>query len=551
MRNLDIKMMRFLLFLLVLLVGFSCKEENENTNKPIAEKVKTVDFLNSYELKTSPLIDTISFLQPKNKYNDFEGLEFSQKLALQLDTIISITKRGFRFYDYDKSHHLYHLSKEYALDKHLKTKIIHNLSVSKNYKTLLFYSVQANVGSFFSVINYTNDYKSILDVKVVYPYKTNSETVFYFYDSNFNIKSYYYDDGVMKTTYDYFLMDENGKISFKEKKSAVREHTRSVKASSGLIVRDSIGNQIGKLNFLDKVTIEKSSENDTIIYDQGQPIKGKKAKIILDYQAYLKHLLIPTESYNHGYIFDGYLFDSYCGQTNFAYKNSGFSIKGKEVLPICMDDLFEINVVDISKYKNNIIKTPKIQDITKDYKQDNTLKIIADNGEKLVYKDTTYHSEYSPTKTFSLYQDQDFPNTFLVGSSMVFSYPNFIFINKENGSINDVYEGGYPYVSPNKDYVVSIDYDLECLSQRTVFIDRIKNDKIEKSFMLFYDLEDYLESDFDTSQFLNKTEEEIYWISNKEFIIKFMSNSECYESSDHCFYLKYKLKDSFYNILEI
>ncbi|QIJ90530.1 hypothetical protein C7H62_2722 [Mesoflavibacter sp. HG96] len=551
MRNLDIKMMRFLLFLLVLLVGFSCKEENENTNKPIAEKVKTVDFLNSYELKTSPLIDTISFLQPKNKYNDFEGLEFSQKLALQLDTIISITKRGFRFYDYDKSHHLYHLSKEYALDKHLKTKIIHNLSVSKNYKTLLFYSVQANVGSFFSVINYTNDYKSILDVKVVYPYKTNSETVFYFYDSNFNIKSYYYDDGVMKTTYDYFLMDENGKISFKEKKSAVREHTRSVKASSGLIVRDSIGNQIGKLNFLDKVTIEKSSENDTIIYDQGQPIKGKKAKIILDYQAYLKHLLIPTESYNHGYIFDGYLFDSYCGQTNFAYKNSGFSIKGKEVLPICMDDLFEINVVDISKYKNNIIKTPKIQDITKDYKQDNTLKIIADNGEKLVYKDTTYHSEYSPTKTFSLYQDQDFPNTFLVGSSMVFSYPNFIFINKENGSINDVYEGGYPYVSPNKDYVVSIDYDLECLSQRTVFIDRIKNDKIEKSFMLFYDLEDYLESDFDTSQFLNKTEEEIYWISNKEFIIKFMSNSDCYESSDHCFYLKYKLKDSFYNILEI
>ncbi|WP_106688966.1 hypothetical protein [Mesoflavibacter profundi] len=543
--------MRFLLFLLVLLVGFSCKEENENTNKPIAEKVKTVDFLNSYELKTSPLIDTISFLQPKNKYNDFEGLEFSQKLALQLDTIISITKRGFRFYDYDKSHHLYHLSKEYALDKHLKTKIIHNLSVSKNYKTLLFYSVQANVGSFFSVINYTNDYKSILDVKVVYPYKTNSETVFYFYDSNFNIKSYYYDDGVMKTTYDYFLMDENGKISFKEKKSAVREHTRSVKASSGLIVRDSIGNQIGKLNFLDKVTIEKSSENDTIIYDQGQPIKGKKAKIILDYQAYLKHLLIPTESYNHGYIFDGYLFDSYCGQTNFAYKNSGFSIKGKEVLPICMDDLFEINVVDISKYKNNIIKTPKIQDITKDYKQDNTLKIIADNGEKLVYKDTTYHSEYSPTKTFSLYQDQDFPNTFLVGSSMVFSYPNFIFINKENGSINDVYEGGYPYVSPNKDYVVSIDYDLECLSQRTVFIDRIKNDKIEKSFMLFYDLEDYLESDFDTSQFLNKTEEEIYWISNKEFIIKFMSNSDCYESSDHCFYLKYKLKDSFYNILEI
>lgn len=551
MRNLDIKMMRFLLFLLVLTVGFSCKQENENTNKPIVESVNTVDFLNGYELKTSPLIDTISFLEPKNKYNDFEGLEFSQKQALQLDTIISITKRGFRFYDYDKSHHLYHLSKEYALNKHLKTKIIHNLRVSKNYKTLLFYSVQANVGSFFSVINYTNDYKSILNVKIIYPYKTNSETVFYFYDSNFNIKSYYYDDGVMKTTYDYFLMDENGKILFKEKKSAVREHTRSVKASSGLIVRDSVGNQIGKLNFLDNVTIEKSSENDTIIYDQGQPIKGKKAKIILDYQAYLKHLLIPTESYNHGYIFDGYLFDSYCGQTNFAYKNSGFSIKGKEVLPICMDDLFEINVVDISKYKNNIIKTPKIQDITKDYKQDNTLKIIADNGEKLVYKDTTYHSEYSPTKTFSLYQDQDFPNTFLVGSSMVFSYPNFIFINKENGSINDVYEGGYPYVSPNKDYVVSIDYDLECLSQRTVFIDRIKNDKIEKSFMLFYDLEDYLESDFDTSQFLNKTEEEIYWISNKEFIIKFMSNSDCYESSDHCFYLKYKLKDSFYNILEI
>ena len=551
MRNLDTKMMRIILFLLVFLVGFSCKEENENANKPIAENVNKVDFLNKYELKTSPLIDTISFLEPKNKFNDFEDIEFSQKQALQLDTVISITKRGFRFYDYDKSHHLYHLSKEYALDKHLKTKIIHKLSVSKNFKTLLFYSVQANVGSFFSVINYSNDYKSILDVKIVYPYKTNSETVFYFYDSNFNIKSYYYDDGVMKTTYDYFLIDENGKISFKEKKIAVRENTKTVKASSGLIIRDSVGNQIGKLNFLDNVTILKYSENDTIIYDQGKPIKGKKAKIILDYQAYLKHLLMPSVNYNYGYVFDGYLFDSYCEETNFAYKNSGLSIKGKEMLPICLEDLFEINVVDISKYKNKIIKTPQIQDITKDYKHDKTLKIIADNGEKLVYKDTTYNSEYSPTKTFSLYQDQDFSNTFIVGSSMVFSYQNFIFINKKNGDIKNTYEGGYPYASPNKDYVVSIDYDSECLSQRTVFIDKIKNDKIEKRFMLFYNLGDYLDSDFDTNKFLNKTAEEIYWISNKEFIIKFMSISDCYESGDHCFYLKYKLKDSFFNILEI
>lgn len=551
MRNLDIKMMRFLLFLLVLIVGISCREENENTNQPIVESVNTVDFLNGYELKTSPLIDTISFLQPKNKYNDFEGLEFSQKQALQLDTIISITKRGFRFYDYDKSHHLYHLSKEYALDKHLKTKIIHNLSVSKNYKTLLFYSVQANVGSFFSVINYTNDYKSILDVKIIYPYKTNSETVFYFYDSNFNIKSYYYDDGVMKTTYDYFLMDENGKISFKEKKSAVREHTRSVKAISGLIVRDSIGNQIGKLNFLDSVTIEKSSENDTIIYDQGQPIKGKKAKIILDYQAYLKHLLMPSVSYKHGYIFDGYLFDSYCEENNFANMYSGLSINGKEVLPICLEDLFDIKIVDINKYNNKIIKTPQIKDITKDHRQDKTLKITSENGEVIVFKDTTYNSEYSPTKTFSLYQDKDFSNTFVVGSSMIFLNQNFKFIDKQTGEIVDTYEGGYPFVSPKKNYVVSIDYDVECPSQRTVFIDKIKNDKIEKSFMLFYNLEDYLDSGFDSNKYLNDTAEEIYWISNSEFIIKFMSNSDCYESSDHCFYLKYKLKDSFYNILEI
>ena len=551
MRNLDIKMMRFLLFLLVLIVGISCREENENTNQPIVESVNTVDFLNGYELKTSPLIDTISFLQPKNKYNDFEGLEFSQKQALQLDTIISITKRGFRFYDYDKSHHLYHLSKEYALDKYLKTKIIHNLCVSKNFKTLLFYSVQANVGSFFSVINYSNDYKAILDVKIVYPYKTNSETVFYFYDSNFNIKSYYYDDGVMKTTYDYFLMDENGEISFKEKKSAVRENTKTVKASSGLIIRDSIGNQIGKLNFLDNVTIEKYSEKDTIIYDQGKPVKGKKAKIILDYQAYLKHLLMPSVSYKHGYIFDGYLFDSYCEENNFANMYSGLSINGKEVLPICLEDLFDIKIVDINKYNNKIIKTPQIKDITKDHRQDKTLKITSENGEVIVFKDTTYNSEYSPTKTFSLYQDKDFSNTFVVGSSMIFLNQNFKFIDKQTGEIVDTYEGGYPFVSPKKNYVVSIDYDVECPSQRTVFIDKIKNDKIEKSFMLFYNLEDYLDSGFDSNKYLNDTAEEIYWISNSEFIIKFMSNSDCYESSDHCFYLKYKLKDSFYNILEI
>ena len=52
MRNLDIKMMRIILFLLVLIVGFSCKEENASEKIELSEKSNS-----SEQFKTSSFID--------------------------------------------------------------------------------------------------------------------------------------------------------------------------------------------------------------------------------------------------------------------------------------------------------------------------------------------------------------------------------------------------------------------------------------------------------------------------------------------------------------
>jgi len=79
-------------------------------------------------------------------------------------------------------------------------------------------------------------------------------------------------------------------------------------------------------------------------------------------------------------------------------------------------------------------------------------------------------------------------------------------------------------------------------------IDKITNNKIIKGVEIYYNLEDNneyidLEKTTDTN--------EIYWLSNTEFIIKFWGATECYSDSENYFYYKYKIKQPLLDLLEV
>ena len=71
--------------------------------------------------------------------------------------------------------------------------------------------------------------------------------------------------------------------------------------------------------------------------------------------------------------------------------------------------------------------------------------------------------------------------------------------------------------------------------------------KIIKAFELYYNLEE----NYDHITFKKISDDmEVYWLSNKEFIVKFWGASECYSDSENYFYYKYKIKQQFLELLE-
>ena len=84
--------------------------------------------------------------------------------------------------------------------------------------------------------------------------------------------------------------------------------------------------------------------------------------------------------------------------------------------------------------------------------------------------------------------------------------------------------------------------------QCNVIIDKITNNKIIKSVEIYYNLEDNNEYiDLEKTTDIN----EIYWLSNTEFIIKFWGATECYSDSESYFYYKYKIKQPLLDVLEV
>lgn len=536
------------IYFIFILLSFSCKKHVSSVENKLHNDdfTSAYDFLKTYPLQKAPIQDSIFFLKPKDVNNDYLDMTLDEKKALKLDTILSFVQAGLKYYDYDKTHQSYNLSKDYALDEKLKIKALYRLDVSKNYKTLLLFNQHSNSGSFLSLINYSNDYKTIFDIKVIANYRLKFEAAFYVSTNEFNLKSYYYYDGKMVTKFTSYVIDKNGKIEFKENKYPIAQNTRAVKAKNGLIIRDALGNKIGKFDFGDAITVESYAEKDTTIIDNGKKIKGKLAKVILDYDAYLKQLLNPSIVYKVGYVFDGFLFNNEINEDE-AYRYAGLSFNNKYVVPFNLKELFEIEQVKLDKYLNRIVKVPLIEDVTSLYKKNKLVTLKAENGKQSQFKDTTYQSEYSPTKTHNVLLDSNFKDRFIVGYHMIFSNQYYDFVSKTNGEILDTYIGGYPHVSPNKNYVVSIDYDMECPNERTLFLDKIVDGKIIKTIEIYYSLEDYLKLNFVKTTDKN----EIYWLNNKEFIVNFWGATECYDNTENHFYYKYKIKEPLLELFDI
>ncbi|MFQ3239721.1 MAG: hypothetical protein ACI9NI_002034 [Olleya marilimosa] len=531
--------MKKFIYIMVLLVGFGCKQsKSQLDNATESVSIINADFIENFENDFLSSVAVADLKKPclitSRSFNTFNILSKDQSKALNINQIFrkhdTISKFGI------------------ALD----------VRFNNDFKSFVVYQFDEDQKMLYKLVNYTNKYQFIDAIDVSYYDLTTqmNQTETYVYnnklfvhDKQLNKATHYYlkPNGIFEKqsdsiTFNYLpLIDYQTLDHFK-----ANFEQRIVKAKDGLIIKDSLGNNVGNYEYLETVSVIDYTADKTKIIDNGQIIYSRNAKVIINPKALKKDQNFYIDKANIGYVPEAYFFKPYSDDGN-HYNYDGLTIKKNALHPIALNELFDVKQVNINDYKNRVLYQPNSIDVTKLYKKDKVLTLLAKNGKKVVYKDTTYNSEFSPTKTYSVTKNPGFNDMFLVHYHMVFDYQRFDFISQSTGELLGQYAGGYPYVSPKKDMVVSIDYDTECPSQRTLFIDKIVDDKIIKTFELYYNLEE----NYDHITFEKTSDDlELYWLSNTEFIVKFWGASECYSDSDNYFYYKYKIKQQFLEMLE-
>ncbi|RKE95069.1 hypothetical protein [Ichthyenterobacterium magnum] len=531
--------MRVFIFIFALILVFACNQSEKKADTIIKDEVENNSvFIESFK---KDFLARVGFMKLKKPYlissrifDTYHLLSKEQLNILKVHEIFKSNNVNSKF--------------GMALD----------IGFSKDFKSFVIYQYDENKQMLYKLANYTNDYKFIdaIDVSYFDLTKKMNATETYVYNNrlfvhnkdNFQDIEYYLNsDGTFKKkplpiTFNYLPLIEYS--DFEVYKNTFEQ--RVVKAKNGLIIRDSLGNKLGKFNYLETISVLEYSKDKIEIDNNGKPIIGQKAKVIINPEELNKEENFYLHNSNIGYVFDGFLFEN-ATTGNDDYRYEGLSINKKHLIPFNLSELLEVEEVNIDNYLNKVIKKPNIKDVTSRYKQGKLVTIKAVNGKQLQFKDTTYQSEYSPTKTFYVSEDSNFENAFIINSQMIFMYQHFDFFNKKNGELLDTYIGGYPHMSPDKSYIVSVDYDAECPNQRTLFIDKIVNNKIIKTLEIHYDIEEYKHLSF----VKNKTKNEIFWLSNNEFVFKFWGATGCYSDSDNYFYYRYKIKEHLLDLLEV
>ncbi len=436
------------------------------------------------------------------------------------------------------------------------------IAVLDSVKTFVAYQFDENEQTIYKLVNYTSDYVYIDDMEVSYfDLTTKMNTIdTYLFQQKLFVHNKETDKAVtfhFNSNGTFTKVEEPTQFNFKALKEykhvdefLANYNRRVVKAKNGLIIRDSLGAKIGKYNFLESVSVLEYGKESITITDNGKKIKGVKAKVIINPKTLKKDQNYFVPKSNIGYVFTGFLYKDETEEQNYVYDYFGLKLSqhNEYITPFSLKELFDIKTVNIKNYKNRVIKTPNVKDVTKLYKTNKTISLKAENGNVVKYKDTTYSNrEFEPTKLFYVSEDQDFRDAYIVNYQMLFDYRHFYFVDKQTGETTNTYFGGYPYASPNKDIIISVDYDAECPSQRTLFIDKMANNKLIKVLQVHFDTEKQKELNFVKTTDKN----ELYWLSNTEFIVKFWGATECYDDTTNYFYFKFKLKQSLLDILEL
>ena len=479
--------------------------------------VDTASFLRSITIQSLPFKDSIS------NYPSATTLSAKQKEALALES--AIPARNLM---------------------PIEVNLLYKLDLSNEYITLVFGYVWHGAPH-HTLVNYTKTCKPIASVDLAY---TNNSGQFQKCESlitqrDVAISQHYQPSS---TRYNRFLFGHDGSIVPKVYKSLTElKHTgkladvRTVKARNGLIAWNK------QAKALD--TIVYGADIYIITY-QKHPAhsKDRTALIALDFFRYLDDLLVPSDSSNYAYVNEsdlyrsGGFFASYAATGNDAepatrfYYTHAITLKNawEAVTDMDIRELLTIEKVNLEAYRKKISITETAPNPFNFPYLPKPFTLQLKNGERLRYKDSTYEGmEYAPTNHFQLVTHSSFKDHYLIYTSF-FEDSRFLLLSKQNGDTSAIFQG-YPFVSPNGTYVVSLKTPYtygkgEAQLEIQTRVGQTYRFALN-AFFAFWNLPNQLT---------------IFWLAENEFILKVKDVEDAFsdEEEAHFFHLKFTISEN-------
>ncbi|WP_420574750.1 hypothetical protein [Kordia sp.] len=514
---------------LLLLVCFGCKN---NTNTSTKEKSISA----TEKAANLTYLDSIQIIQTEKPFR-VPQYHVHGKL---------ITQKEFQELQLNKTSLTYNPKQEYRL--------LASLNPTANVKTLLLgITDTVNFGTTYIVTYNKNNEIVGLMLTDSHGKKGGSTTRTYM---SGNVL--YIEDDSLNTTIEYIIrkngiiQPSNRAVTFKHYRylgefqgNLSQMPQQTVKAQNGLIIRDSVGKPIGKLPFGKTAYIIDYTKDSITIKDEGKTIKAPKARIILDPTKVTQGKDFYIEPSNIGYVFAGFLYDFY---ENAKDENSLYAYEylklgttpDDEHANIDLREIFDIKRVHYNTYKSKAQKSFKTPTIDTTYKKGKILTLPFENGKKLILKDSTYKTEYNPTRSFNVVFHKDFPDSYLVSERMFFMNELYTILNKKTGDTIQQFTG-YPYISPSKKYSVAVFNEFECMQQTFIVINKLKDGRYQNYASLQTNSWSYPYKLDKNNMMIDAFS--IHWISDTEFIVYAKNPEECdMTNPTDYFYLKYRIK---------
>ncbi|MEI7596101.1 MAG: hypothetical protein WCK02_10165 [Bacteroidota bacterium] len=445
---------RIIVFLLLLLFSGLISGQSKQSN---------FVFICKYPSAPTSIIDTIHKFEENFGYPPlFNALSMDEMKLLKLNRFPEIAGKWF---DYGRS--------EIDLG-YLSSKIVYKLELSSKFTTLLIYNRYGKMYEFYSLITYDSDFNAI-DSKCLGMFTEHFEFLFYTEDKVIRTREKVADGWERVLTFKNLLINESGLID--EQKSIriyEEKHGQLVKAENGILIKDSLNNNIGRYNYGDLAIIDKYFDDSTSVFSEnGKTIRTRKVRVILDYQKYLNSFLIPSEVNNKGYIYECDLFAinynmyqrfDYGEQSEedeyYYYMVNGAVIGEKKDVDISRQEVdikefLEIENVSLNAYLKKIIISETVSDKQYFRNEKNVINLNFLNGTSRTIKDTTYlESEMQPSSHFELFNNTNLNKQYLIYHSS-FEDSWFDLLDNNNGDTIASFSD-YPFISPNNKMVISV-----------------------------------------------------------------------------------------------